>query len=449
MDSDNDGLPDNVEGQATLSYVSPSGIDSDGNGLDDAYESSPGAGEGITLVNTIGVTAFDYVNLDSDGDGLMDTAEAGLSLSGSDTDGDGLDNSIDNTGDYSDPNGTINTPSALPNLQNPLVVEVDYRDPSLDTDLDGVIDSVDVDDDNDGILDSMETDCNGEVSYEFYDLSPAGDTVDNIPTTGALSTGTFSSFDVDALQALVDPGDSERYSIRYTASIYISAADTYTFYTSSDDGSKLYLNGGLVVNNDGLHGVRERSGSIILGVGFHLLVVEFFERTGGDFLSVSYESSTVSKTALPFGLLYPDSNQCDSDGDGIINRLDPDSDSDNCNDANEAYNSLTADPDGDGFYGNGVPAVNSDGSVIGASYATPVDTNTNGAFDFLEAGAGAPSISTQPTDQSGCSNCSISFAVIGTADSFKWQEFDGTTWNDLVNSGLIVESIAQHSPLLP
>ena len=442
LDSDNDGIPDNVEAQPTFSYTPPSGIDSDGNGLDDAYESVPGAGEGISITNTVASTTLDFVNLDTDGDGISDNAESGLTLSGTDSDGDGLDNAVDTTNstlpgglpDYSDPNGTVNTPTALPNLQNPLVAEVDYRDPSLDTDMDGVINTLDVDDDNDGILDSMETDCNGEVNYEFYDLSPSGDTVDNIPTTGALSTGTFTSFDVDALQALVDPGDSERYSIRYTASIYIDAADTYTFYTSSDDGSKLYINGTQVVDNDGAHGVRERSGSIALTIGFHSLEVEFFERTGGDFLSVSYESSTVTKTALPFSILFPGANECDSDNDGIINRLDPDSDNDNCNDANEAYNSLSADPDGDGIYGTGTPSVNTDGSVVGAPYTTPADTNTNGALDFLETGAGAPSITTQPTDQNRCTGCSVSFTVVGSADSFQWQQYNGSAWVDLTNT---------------
>ena len=188
------------------------------------------------------------------------------------------------------------------------------------------------------------------------------------------------------------------------------------------------------MDNDGAHGVRERSGSIALTIGFHSLEVEFFERTGGDFLSVSYESSTVTKTALPFSILFPGANECDSDNDGIINRLDPDSDNDNCNDANEAYNSLTADPDGDGIYGTGTPTVNGDGSVVGAPYTTPADTNTNGAFDFLETGTGAPSITTQSEDQNGCTGCSVSFTVVGSADTYQWQQFNGSAWVDLTNT---------------
>lgn len=442
LDSDNDGIPDNVEAQTTFGYVPPSLVDSDGNGLDDGYESTPGAGEGISPINTNSISNFDFNNVDSDGDALLDQDEAGIILMLTDTDGDGLDNAVDTTNgtlpgglpNYDDVNGTINTPSSLPNAQNPLVVEVDYRDPSLDSDMDNVIDSVDVDDDNDGILDINESDCNGEISYEFYDISPNGNTVDNIPTSGALVIGTFASFDVDALQTLVDPGDRDRFSIRYQGSILIETADTYTFYTSSDDGSKLFIDGTEVVDNDGAHGVRERSGTLFLNAGFHTLTVLFFERTGGEFLSVSYQSGTITKTQIPFSIIFPAGNECDTDGDGIINRLDTDSDNDNCNDANEAYDSLTADGDGDGIYGIGTPSINPDGSVQGAPYTIPVDTNTNGAFDFLEMGSGAPGITTQPLNITACLGCSADFTVIGSADVFQWQRFDGSNWNDLSNT---------------
>src|SRR5690606_29414599 len=55
--------------------------------------------------------------------------------------------------------------------------------------------------------------CLGEVDFQFYDSSPSGSTVDNIPTSGALATGAFTSFDVDALQNLEDPGDTDNFSI--------------------------------------------------------------------------------------------------------------------------------------------------------------------------------------------------------------------------------------------
>ena len=74
LDADNDGIPDNVEGQTTLGYVPPSGVDSDGDGLDDAYDTDNGGTE-PTLPDTDGDGIPDYLDTDSDGDGISDCEE--------------------------------------------------------------------------------------------------------------------------------------------------------------------------------------------------------------------------------------------------------------------------------------------------------------------------------------------------------------------------------------
>ncbi len=135
LDSDGDGIPDNVEAQSTLGYVAPSGLDTDSNGIDDAYDSN---GTPIALVNSDGTDNFDYLDTDSDNEGGNDTAEAGFTLSGADVDGDGLDDNYDAdiTG-YSDPGGTIDDPLTgvviLPNTDG--LGDVDFRDPEFRADL--------------------------------------------------------------------------------------------------------------------------------------------------------------------------------------------------------------------------------------------------------------------------------------------------------------------------
>ena len=146
--------------------------------------------------------------------------------------------------------------------------------------------------------------CLGEVDFEFYDSVPSGNSVDNIPTSGALGTGVFTSFDVDALQNQEDPGDTNTFSIRYTGYIQIDTEGSYTFYTSSDDGSKLFLDGVEIVDNDGLHGNQERSGTTSLTTGLHDITVLFFENGGSENLTVQYEGPSISKQNVPFGILY-------------------------------------------------------------------------------------------------------------------------------------------------
>jgi hypothetical protein len=91
----------------------------------------------------------------------------------------------------------------------------------------------------------------------------------------------------------------ERFGFVYKGYILIPATDIYSFYTDSDDGSRLYIDGQMVVDNDGLHALKEQEGSIPLDKGLHEIKVTFFERTGGDALTVSVRSPVMKKQVIP------------------------------------------------------------------------------------------------------------------------------------------------------
>ena len=107
IDSDDDGIPDNIEGQTTASYKFPSGIDADKDGIDDAYDIFSGfGGSGVFLSDKDVDGIPDYRDLDTDSDGALDIYEGNdfnlnglgddnVTLTLLDTDGDGLDNRFD------------------------------------------------------------------------------------------------------------------------------------------------------------------------------------------------------------------------------------------------------------------------------------------------------------------------------------------------------------------
>ena len=86
---------------------------------------------------------------------------------------------------------------------------------------------------------------------------------------------------------------------------YISIPDDgeYTFFTRSDDGSRLYVNGEVVVNNDGTHGMDEKSGKVKLTKGYHSIRVTYFEMSGGEGLEVRWAGPTFQKQIIPGGVL--------------------------------------------------------------------------------------------------------------------------------------------------
>lgn len=89
------------------------------------------------------------------------------------------------------------------------------------------------------------------------------------------------------------------FGLVFEGSITIDHPGEYTFYTQSDDGSKLYIDGKLVVDNDGDHGVVERKGSVKLAAGHFPIRITYFNVGGGYWLEAFYSGPKVAKQIIP------------------------------------------------------------------------------------------------------------------------------------------------------
>jgi hypothetical protein len=72
----------------------------------------------------------------------------------------------------------------------------------------------------------------------------------------------------------------------------------YKFYTVSDDGSRLFIDGEKIVDNDGSHGDLEKSGSIALSKGLHNFSLFYFQNSSGKSLNVYVEEPGKGKAEL-------------------------------------------------------------------------------------------------------------------------------------------------------
>jgi len=158
------------------------------------------------------------------------------------------------------------------------------------------------------------------VNYEIWDVDL--DVLPDYATLGAPdASGLISNFDIETLR-----GDTDYFTFRFTGYIRIDTPGTYTFYTASDDGSKLYIGdwegvGPLteVVNNDGTHGTQEQSGTIELSAGYHGIMVTFFEKGGGDVLEVRWEGPGIAKDFIPDEVLFDAFARDKSPANGAVN----------------------------------------------------------------------------------------------------------------------------------
>ncbi|MDX2147125.1 MAG: PA14 domain-containing protein [Planctomycetota bacterium] len=94
-------------------------------------------------------------------------------------------------------------------------------------------------------------------------------------------------------------GPTGRYGVRLSGSINIPTSGLWTFSTSSDDGSDLSINGVRIVDNDGLHSNRTRSGTVFLPAGQASIVVRWFENSGSSNLQALWQGPGVPNAIVP------------------------------------------------------------------------------------------------------------------------------------------------------
>ena len=103
----------------------------------------------------------------------------------------------------------------------------------------------------------------------------------------------------------------ENFAIRFRAELKIDIPGVYTFGMNSDDGSQLYINGKLVVDNDGIHPTINRLGSIKLGTGIHPVEIRYFQGPRRAIaLQLFYQPPNGYRQIVPPGIIYrPDKPQ--------------------------------------------------------------------------------------------------------------------------------------------
>ena len=94
------------------------------------------------------------------------------------------------------------------------------------------------------------------------------------------------------------------YFMRFSGYISVPTNGSYTFYLNSSDGSSLWLDGNLLVNNDGVHAPVEVSAVTNLTAGLHALVVGYFQTADAQVLNVSWTGPGFAKQAIPDAALF-------------------------------------------------------------------------------------------------------------------------------------------------
>lgn len=134
------------------------------------------------------------------------------------------------------------------------------------------------------------------VDYVYYEGLIKHTT--QIADSMEMSRGTMKNFDITGAPA------DDHFAYRFSGRILIPETGVYRFYTYSDDGSVLNIDGLTVVDNDGGHSARRREGKVALEGGFHNFSLDYYENYMGQQLEVGFCSRKINETLIPDSLLY-------------------------------------------------------------------------------------------------------------------------------------------------
>lgn len=134
------------------------------------------------------------------------------------------------------------------------------------------------------------------VKYKVYETGTQSK-IPDLSQFKPIKEGVSKNFDIS-----VSP-ISNYFSVEFESNIKISEPGSYVIYIASDDGSKLYIDDQLVIDNDGLHGVITKHGSINLSEGYHKIRVVYFENSGGNVLRVNWGKVGIN---IPDDMLFAD-----------------------------------------------------------------------------------------------------------------------------------------------
>ena len=130
------------------------------------------------------------------------------------------------------------------------------------------------------------------LAFRYIEGEP-NDELDNYTAAEPQASGSW-----DRLDELPEHRD-EYFAFLFEGFVDLPSDGLWTFATTSDDGSRLWIDGELVVDNGGDHAMSRKEGELDLSAGRHALTITYYERSGGEGLVVEWSGPDVETAVIP------------------------------------------------------------------------------------------------------------------------------------------------------
>jgi hypothetical protein len=163
-----------------------------------------------------------------------------------------------------------------------------------------------------------------KIDVDYYALSLPSVLPDFSTLTPYLSAQVTQVNFASTGGAFASSGRNDEVGAVFTGWLDVPTTGFYTLFVESDDGSRLFIDDTLIIDNDGLHGMVERSGVVGLAAGKHAFRVEFFENGGGAGVIARWQGPGIPKQVIPGANLSRGGTVVgpDLDGNGSVDASD-------------------------------------------------------------------------------------------------------------------------------
>ena len=131
------------------------------------------------------------------------------------------------------------------------------------------------------------------IQYQYFEIDGPLTQLPLFDSLQAVREGTTDSL---VYKTLSDR--DERVAYIFRGQLEVEKSGEYLFTVYSDDGSQLFIEGDMLIDNDGKHDYEPKSGLITLAEGLHEFRLDYFNNNWGQGLTVMYEGPEMKKQSL-------------------------------------------------------------------------------------------------------------------------------------------------------
>ena len=147
-----------------------------------------------------------------------------------------------------------------------------------------------------GQTEEEETPVPGKPGLEtlYFETAPADASLETYASMQPVATDVTHSIDLNVPVRK----RADRYGLQFRGILNVPNDGSWQFDLASDDGSRLYIDGQLVIDNDGNHGMVTKTGGVDLSAGAHHFLLNYYNTTGGSGLKLQWNGPGIQSSPI-------------------------------------------------------------------------------------------------------------------------------------------------------